>query len=135
MSTGVKVVAALLVGVLAGGGAGVFAGAKLGTSLIVGNWVRTDANNADETIEILEQLRAEQPAEALEGLETHLNRHLFGLMPSSLEQVRLPNATLAQALRTKQLAQGYRRANPRPAVTALDRDIEMFLFEISSGER
>jgi hypothetical protein len=128
MSTGAKVGAGFVVGLLLGGVAGGVAGAKVGSGVVVDNWVNTNVNDTKEMVEILEQLRAKKGAEALEGCEMHLNRHLFGLTPQAREGFSLSEGALARVEEAKKLAQAYRQANPRAdAKSALDKDVAAFL--------
>lgn len=90
------IVAALVAGLLVGGAAGAIAGVQLGTNAIVSHWVTTNANNTEETVRILELLHGDREPQALSALETHLNRHAFGLMPSSWERAGISERARAR---------------------------------------
>ncbi len=127
MSTG-RVVFALVAGLAVGGVGGVLAGGSVGTKALAGNWAQTDANNAAETLEVLRALRGKKPDEALEKLEVHLNRHLFGLTPANLGQFKVSPSTLAQVEKVTEAAIAYRTEFPRPpSENLLEKDVAAFL--------
>lgn len=121
------IVAALVAGLLVGGAAGAIVGVQLGTNAIVSHWVTTNANNTEETVRILELLHGDREPQALSALETHLNRHAFGLMPSSWERAGISERARARAAEATRRTRAYREAYPFPAKTALDREVERFL--------
>lgn len=125
-----KLVAGLVIGLVVGGAAGFLGGgatgAKLGADQVIQGWVRSEAERAGETVGLLEQVRAKE-AGALEGLEAHLDRHVFGLMPSTLATLQLDAPTRAKVDEAVARARAYRAANPRAATTALGKDVEAFL--------
>lgn len=112
---------------LLGGVAGGIVGFRLGTDAIVSHWVRTNANHTEEMVGILERLRADRDAEALDALEVHLNRHVFGLMPASREGASIRNGARERAGVAARRARVYREAHPYAGRTALDRDVGRFL--------
>lgn len=125
-----KTVGGLVVGLVAGGAGGLFGGVKLGRQEIVSQWIGTEAARGAEVVAVLEKMQAKDPA-AQDELEVHLNRHLFGLMPSTLEPWTIDPALRAQIDQSAGKARAYRAAHPRPATTILDKDVEAFLASIA----
>ena len=134
MASGAKLGLAAFVGLAIGAFGGVLGGtvlgARAGANAIGANWADTEARNADETIEVLRKLRAKQTEQAIEGLETHLNRHVFGLMPAAREGLSLPDATMKHLDESAKKAKAYRTEHPQPeSKDMLTKDVAAFLKE------
>jgi hypothetical protein len=131
MSTALKAGAAFVLDAVLGGGGGLFGGFKLGTTAIISNWATAEANSTDHIVGALEQLRAKKTTEAAATLEDHLDRHVFGLMPTTREGIALPEPTLKQIRDATTRARDYRKANPRAAGNSpRAKDVDTYL----SGE-
>ncbi|MBI3915732.1 MAG: hypothetical protein HY322_01835 [Betaproteobacteria bacterium] len=79
-------------GTIAGAVVGAVFGFQSGENSIVQNWVNTNTRDGAAVVSVLRQIRTGQTAEGLENLETHLNRLLFGLIPSVLKTHKLDEA-------------------------------------------
>ena len=127
MRISMRFVAALVAAVLVGAAAGGIIGSRLGANAVVSHWVTTNANNAEETVAILQLLQAGRETQARSALETHLNRHTFGLMPSTWAEVSISERARTRAAEAAQTVRAYREQYPHAAQTALDRDVGRFL--------
>lgn len=130
-----KVVAGVIVGLLVGGVGGFVGGAvvggKGGVGLVASNWASSEAQRTTETLAVLEQLRARKHDEALEGLETHLSKHVFGLMPSTREGIALDASTVGALEQAARAVKAYRARNPRPeGPSLLEKDVAAFLATV-----
>lgn len=127
MATKGRIVIAIVAGVFAGGVIGAIVGFRFGTGTTASHWATTNAQHTVEVIETLRHLRAGREREGIEQLESHLNRHVFGLMPSSLGDIDLDPAAGEQIRAAISLAREYRANHPHEGQTALDRDVRRFL--------
>lgn len=122
-----KIVLAAVTGLVLGVAGGGYAGLRLGVDTMATHWMETEARHSQEVIAILEDLRADRLGEARAGLESHLNRHVFGLMPSARENVNVSERALEKALTATQRVRAYRERYPHDGQTALDRDVRRYL--------
>ena len=122
-----RVVLAVVIGLVVGAAGGGYAGLRIGTDTMANRWVRTEAAHSREVVEVLEALRAGRVAEATAALETHLNRHAFGLMPSAREGVNISERVHEQVMAATRRVRAYREAHPHDGQTALDRDVRRYL--------
>ena len=122
-----KIVLAVVAGLLLGVAGGGYAGLWLGANTMVNRWIETEARHSQEVVSVLQELRAGRVDEARAELETHLNRHVFGLMPSAREEVSISERTREKVMAATRDARAYRERYPHEGQTALDRDVRRYL--------
>lgn len=127
MAGSARILAVLVAAIVIGSGIGGVVGHRLGTDAVVSHWAQTNAQHTQEMIRSLEYLRTGRETEALAALETHLNRHVFGLMPSSMEGSSISDTARKQVAEATWRVRAYRGTYPYPGDTALDRDVRHFL--------
>lgn len=122
-----KIVGAGAVGLVLGVAGGGYGGLRLGTDSIASRWIEAEARHGVEVAVVLEHMRAGRPEEARAALEHHLNRHVFGLMPSARQGINLPDRTLERVRVATRQIRAYRERYPHEGETALDRDVRRYL--------
>jgi hypothetical protein len=119
----------LIAALVVGAAAGAAGASSLTASRIVSLWVNTNARDAEEILRVLEHLRAGRMQPALDELESHLNGHLFGLMPVAREGVEVSETALERASAVARLAREYRKRHPFSGKALRDEDVRRFLGE------
>ena len=122
-----RIVLAVAAGLVLGVAGGGYAGLWLGAKTMANRWIETEARHSREVVGVLQDLRSGRVDEARAGLETHLNRHVFGLMPSAREGVSISDPARQRVLAATREVRAYRERYPHEGKTALDREVRRYL--------
>ena len=98
-----------LVGVIVGG----YGGSYLAASAVINNWVNSQTKDGRAETDILRQLRTGQHEQAIEMLESELDRDIVSLLPEYYEKFRIQGLTLTSINETLLHAKQYRLEYPR----------------------
>ncbi len=109
-----------LVGVIVGG----YGGSYLAASAVINNWVNSQTKDGRAEVDILRQLRTGQQEQAIEMLESELDRDIVSLLPEYYEKFRIQGLTLTSINETLLQAKHYRLEYPRQSKGMLiDHDV------------
>ncbi len=109
-----------LIGVIVGG----YGGSYLAASAVINNWVNSQTKDGRAEVDILRQLRADEQENAIEILESELDKDIVSLLPEYHEKFRIQDLTLTSINETLLYAKRYRTEYPRESQGKLiDQDV------------
>lgn len=130
MKRHVQVGLTFVIGAVAGTVIGGIVGTQLATNMVVSEWAKSEARNSIEVVEILRHLHAGREGDGMAALGLHLDRHVFGLMPSAREGIDLSDSALEEVNEAATVARDYREEHPHSGDTLLERDVKEFLQSV-----